>query len=170
MRVRAPGGASQPRRRGDGRGLAERGFDVLINRSRVLERDGASPRHRADDVNHLCRGCPCGIDGRPERRVALVHSAEMADVADRAGYALYLCGHTHGGQIACLAAKPIFTSSRVAGTQPLACGGRMTGYTNSGLGVSSPIVRFNSRGEVAVITLRREMVGAVWIEPTTPPV
>ncbi len=32
--------------------------------------------------------------------------------------------------------------------------GRMTGYTNSGLGVAYPPVRFNCRGEIALITLR----------------
>ena len=31
--------------------------------------------------------------------IALVHSAEMAEIAAKAGYSLYLCGHTHGGQI-----------------------------------------------------------------------
>jgi uncharacterized protein len=34
--------------------------------------------------------------------------------------------------------------------------GRMAGYTSCGVGVSGPPVRFNSRGEVALITLRRE--------------
>ena len=155
--------------------LAETGFDVLINRSRVLERDGERLRITGlDDVNHFyTEAAPAAFDGHDgECRVALVHSAEMADVADRAGYALYLCGHTHGGQICLPGGKPIVT--QLTCCRHAAVGlwrqGRMTGYTNSGLGVSSPIVRFNSRGEVAVITLRREMVGAVGIEPTTPPV
>ena len=33
--------------------------------------------------------------------------------------------------------------------------GDMIGYTTSGVGVSRPPVRFNCRGEVAFITLRR---------------
>jgi len=33
--------------------------------------------------------------------------------------------------------------------------GRMTGYTSTGLGVAKPPVRFNCRGEVTIITLRR---------------
>jgi len=154
--------------------LAERGFDVLINRSRVLERDGTRLRVTGlDDVNHFyTESAPAAFDAHDgECRVALVHSAEMADVADRAGYALYLCGHTHGGQICLPGGKPIVT--QLTRCRHAAVGlwrqGRMTGYTSSGLGVSPPIVRFNSRGEVAVITLRREMVGAVGIEPTTLP-
>jgi predicted MPP superfamily phosphohydrolase len=154
--------------------LAERGFDVLINRSQVLERDGERLRVTGlDDVNHFyTEAAPAAFDGHDgEWRMALVHSAEMADVADRAGYALYLCGHTHGGQICLPGGKPIVT--QLTRCRHAAVGlwrqGRMTGYTSSGLGVSPPIVRFNSRGEVAVITLRREMVGAVGIEPTTPP-
>jgi predicted MPP superfamily phosphohydrolase len=32
----------------------------------------------------------------------------------------------------------------------------MAGYTSCGLGVSGPPVRFNSRGEATLITLRKE--------------
>ena len=124
--------------------------------------------------NHFyTEAAPAAFDGHDgECRIALVHSAEMADVADRAGYALYLCGHTHGGQICLPGGKPIVT--QLTRCRHAAVGlwrqGGMTGYTSAGLGVSLPTVRFNSRGEVAVITLRRGMVGAVGIEPTTPPV
>jgi predicted MPP superfamily phosphohydrolase len=155
--------------------LGGKGFEVLINRSRVLERGGERVRVTGlDDVNHFyTEAAPAAFDGHDgECRIALVHSAEMADVADSAGYALYLCGHTHGGQICLPGGKPIVT--QLTRCRHAAVGlwrqGGMTGYTSAGLGVSLPAVRFNSRGEVAVITLRRGMVGAVGIEPTTPPV
>jgi uncharacterized protein len=155
--------------------LAELGFDVLINRSLVLERGGERLRITGlDDVHHFyTEAAPAAFDGHDDAcRIVLVHSAELADVADRAGYALYLCGHTHGGQICLPGGKPIVT--QLTRCRHAAVGlwrqGRMTGYTNSGLGVAPPTVRFNSRGEVAVITLRKAMVGAVGIEPTTPPV
>ncbi len=32
-------------------------------------------------------------------KIALIHSAELADVAADAGFSLYLAGHTHGGQV-----------------------------------------------------------------------
>ncbi len=155
--------------------LGELGFDVLINRSRVLERVGERLRFTGlDDVHQFyTEAAPAAFDQHDgECRIALVHSAELADVADRAGYALYLCGHTHGGQICLPGGRPIVT--QLTRCRHAAAGlwreGQMTGYTNSGLGVAEPTVRFNSRGEVAVITLRRAMVGAVGIEPTTPPV
>ena len=136
------------------------GFDVLINRSIVLQRAGAQLRVTGlDDVHQFyTEAAPAAFDRHDgECRIALVHSAELADVADRAGYALYLCGHTHGGQICLPGGKPIVT--QLTRCRHAAVGswrqGQMAGYTNSGLGVAPPTVRFNSRGEVAVITLRR---------------
>jgi predicted MPP superfamily phosphohydrolase len=140
--------------------LAEVGFDVLVNRSRLLERGGEKLRITGlDDVHQFyTEAAPAAFDEHDgECRIALVHSAELADVADRAGYGLYLCGHTHGGQICLPGGKPILT--QLTRCRHAAVGswqqGQMVGYTNSGLGVAPPTVRFNSRGEVAVITLRR---------------
>ena len=36
---------------------------------------------------------------------------------------------------------------------------QMTGYTTSGIGVSGLPVRFNSRGEAVIVTLRRAETG-----------
>jgi uncharacterized protein len=142
--------------------LAGSGFEVLINRSRVLEREGERLRFTGlDDVHQFyTEAAPAAFDEHEgECRIALVHSAELADVAERAGYGLYLCGHTHGGQVCLPGGKPVVT--QLTRFRHAAAGlwqhGGMTGYTSRGLGVSSPTVRFNSRGEVAVITLRREM-------------
>jgi predicted MPP superfamily phosphohydrolase len=89
--------------------------------------------------------------------VALVHSPELAEAAADAGVALYLTGHTHGGQICLPNGRPILTNS--AAPRRYSSGrwrcGDMVGYTSTGLGVSGIPVRFNSRGEVALITLRR---------------
>jgi hypothetical protein len=80
----------------------------------------------------------------------------MADHAAEAGYALYLAGHTHGGQICLPGGRPVFSTLTRChhGAVGLWRHGTMTGYTNSGLGVAYPPVRFNCRGEVAIITLR----------------
>lgn len=140
--------------------LEEKGFDVLINRSRLLERDGERLRVTGlDDVhNFYTEAARAAFEGHEgECRIALVHSAEMADFADEAGYALYLSGHTHGGQICLPGGRPIVTQLKRC--RHAAVGlwrqGHMTGYTSSGLGVSDPPVRFNSRGEVTIVTLRR---------------
>src|SRR5260221_627400 len=133
--------------------LEEKGFDVLINRSRVLERGGERLCVTGlDDVhNFYTEAAGAALkDHDGECRIALVHSAEMADFADQAGYALYLSGHTHAGQICLPGGRPVIT--QLARCKHAAVGlwrqGRMTGYTSAGLGVSEPSVRFNCRGEV----------------------
>lgn len=141
-------------------GLERLGFEVLINRSLVLRRGDESLRVTGlDDVNcFYTEAAAAALDDHDgEFRIALVHSAEVADDADAAGYALYLCGHTHGGQICLPGGRIVF--SQLTRCRHAARGlwrqGRMTGYTSCGLGVSQPAVRFNTRGEVAVITLRK---------------
>lgn len=145
--------------------LEEKGFDVLVNRSQVIERGGERLRVTGlDDVHNFYTDAAHAAfhdhedkDQGGEYRIALVHSAEMADVADEAGYGLYLSGHTHAGQICLPGGKPVFT--QLTRCRHAAVGlwrqGRMAGYTSAGLGVSEPPVRFNCRGEVTIITLRR---------------
>ena len=112
-----------------------------------------------DDVHHFyTEGARQALIGTASGfKIALVHSAEVADVAAEAGYALYICGHTHGGQVCLPGGRPIIT--HLTQHRFAAAGlwrfGQMTGYTSRGVGVSGPPVRFNSRGEVGLITLRR---------------
>lgn len=139
--------------------LGTLGFEVLVNRSTVIERGVDRIRITGlDDVNsfyteaaHRALGAHEG-----ECRIALIHSAEMADHAAEAGYALYLSGHTHGGQICLPGGRPLVTGlSRCRhGAVGLWREGAMTGYTSAGLGVAHPAVRFNCPGEVTIITLR----------------
>ena len=135
-------------------------FEVLVNRSLVIRRAGESLRVTGlDDVHSFYTDAARAAlyDHGGEFRIALVHSAEVADDADEAGYSLYLCGHTHGGQICLPGGRPLVTHLKRC--QHAARGlwrqGGMTGYTSCGLGVSDLPVRFNSRGEIALITLRR---------------
>ena len=84
-------------------------------------------------------------------KIAIVHSPHGAEQAAQCGYALYLTGHTHGGQICLPGGMPIFTGMhghRAFASDLWHCNG-MTGYTTNGVGVSGSPVRFNSRGEVA---------------------
>lgn len=87
--------------------------------------------------------------------IALVHTPDMAAEAASAGFDLYLCGHTHGGQICLPGGKPIITNCR---RRPdLASGlwreGSMWGYTSRGAGVSSIPRRHNCPPEVTLIRL-----------------
>jgi predicted MPP superfamily phosphohydrolase len=139
--------------------LGTLGFEVLVNRSVAIDRGADRIRVTGlDDVNSFySEAARRALDAHEgECRIALIHSAEMADHAAEAGYALYLAGHTHGGQICLPGGRPLFTGlSRCRhGAVGLWREGAMTGYTSAGLGVSHPPVRFNCRGEVAIITLR----------------
>ncbi len=137
---------------------------VLTNDSITLERG----RERIvvtglDDVHHFYTESArqALIRGTGEFKIALVHSPEVADFAAEAGYALYLSGHTHGGQVCLPGGHPIIT--HLTRHRFAAAGlwqfGQMTGYTSRGLGVSLPPVRFNCRGDAALITLRRQSGG-----------
>lgn len=88
--------------------------------------------------------------------VALVHSPEVFDIAADLGVDLYLCGHTHAGQVCLPGGRPII--------KHLSRGRRyykgtwkhraMVGITNAGAGTSGVPVRFNTRGEILHLTLR----------------
>ena len=97
-------------------GLLERmGFDVLVNRSILLRHGDDSLRVTGlDDVHSFYTEAALAALGEHdgEFRIALVHSAEVADDADAAGYALYLCGHTHGGQICLPNGDPLYVPSK----------------------------------------------------------
>jgi hypothetical protein len=94
--------------------------------------------------------------------IALVHSPEAYDVAAGLGVDLYLCGHTHAGQVCLPGGRPVI--------RHLSRGRRfyrgtwrhrgMLGVTNAGAGTSGVPVRFNTRGEILVLTLRRPAAGS----------
>ena len=134
------------------------GFETLVNRSVTLDRNGQSIRITGlDDVHSFYSpAARAALEPGDGFQVALVHSAEMADHAADAGYGLYLCGHTHGGQICLPGRRPVFTQLVRCrhGASGLWREGKMVGYTTPGLGVSPPTLRFNSRGGAALITLR----------------
>ncbi len=91
-------------------------------------------------------------------KIALVHTTELFDIASRNGYSLYLCGHTHGGQICLPGGKPLIThqfeGKKFFKGEWHANG--MTGYTSRGCGVSGIPLRFNCPGEVVLITLKKQ--------------
>jgi len=142
--------------------LENLGFEVLLNRSIILKRGverivvtGLDDVHRffTPDALGALLEAPEGF------RIALVHSAEVADHAAAAGYALYISGHTHGGQICLPGGRPIVTHLRRCRHAGVGTWneGSMIGYTSRGLGVGDVPLRFNCRGEVSVITLRRSI-------------
>jgi predicted MPP superfamily phosphohydrolase len=135
------------------------GIRVLINETHTILRDGAELHLTGtDDVHYYYTDAARdALAAAPEGfKIALIHSAELADSAAENGFHLYLAGHTHGGQVCLPGGWPIITHMnryrRYA--RGLWRHGDMRGYTSTGVGVSGLPVRFNTRGEVVLITLR----------------
>jgi predicted MPP superfamily phosphohydrolase len=136
------------------------GVTMLANQTVTVKRDGASLHLVGiDDVHYYytdqaavaLRAAPAGF------KIALIHSPELVREAAAAGVSLYLAGHTHGGQICLPGGWPIITHMAAPRrySRGLWRSGAMVGYTSTGAGTSGIPVRFNSRSEVALITLRR---------------
>ena len=141
--------------------LEEAGVIILINESWPIER-GASriwiagvddPHYyKLDDARQACRDIP-----DDSFTIFLAHSPETYKQAAVEKVDLYICGHTHGGQICLPNKRPVFTNSRAP---HLTSVGEwrlkdMLGYTSRGVGASSIPVRFNCPGEACIITLRQ---------------
>lgn len=89
--------------------------------------------------------------------VLLSHSAVVWKEAEEAGVSLLLCGHTHGGQVWLpLVTRLLWT---LPPNSPIYRGfanlGGMWININRGIGTSMAPLRFLSRPEITVITLRR---------------
>lgn len=89
--------------------------------------------------------------------IFLAHSPEAYKQAANCRACLYLCGHTHGGQICLPGRGALLTNSRAP---RFTAAGRwqyqgMTGYTSRGAGASGIPLRFNCPGEISLLTLRK---------------
>ncbi len=139
----------------------ETGIIMLINDSVPIATDngriwlvGVDDPHyyRTHNVPHAF-----GDISEGECVIFLAHSPEVYREAADHGASLYLCGHTHGGQICLPGSGPLITNSRAP--RFTATGrwqyDRMAGYTSRGVGASGVPLRFNCPGEITLITLRR---------------
>ncbi|MBT3209986.1 MAG: metallophosphoesterase [Bacteroidetes bacterium] len=93
-----------------------------------------------------------------EFKILLAHSPEMFREAEKNGYSLYFCGHTHAGQICLPGGIPLIThlydgKKFYKGKWQYK---KLSGYTSSGCGVSGIPIRFNCIGEVAILTLKKK--------------
>ena len=92
--------------------------------------------------------------------IFLAHSPEAYTQAANFRARLYLCGHTHGGQICLPGQGALLTNSRAP--RFTADGSwqyqGMTGYTSRGAGASGIPLRFNCPGEISLLTLRKEIM------------
>ncbi|MBF0154045.1 MAG: metallophosphoesterase [Magnetococcales bacterium] len=141
--------------------LEEMGYRVLINEEATVHRQNAAIHLLGlDDTYFFPTRMALAKLSAPRQEgfnILLVHSPEIAAIAARHGFDLYLCGHTHGGQVCWPTGKPIMTNMRQGCKQHgqgLWRHGTMIGRTSNGLGSSSVPIRFFNHPECVRIVLR----------------
>jgi predicted MPP superfamily phosphohydrolase len=131
---------------------------VLRNRSVPLEQRGA--RLWLSGVDDVLEGKP-DLDltlrevPQTEPVVLLAHEPDFADRVARYPVDLQLSGHSHGGQIRIpLVGAPYLPELARKYPQGLWRVGRLTGYTNVGLGTIRVPIRLACPPEISLLTLR----------------
>jgi hypothetical protein len=106
-----------------------------------------------DDLARAVSGIPAGAF-----TILLAHSPELYAEAAARGINLYLCGHTHAGQICLPGGTPILVNTNCP--RRLARGAwrhrNLQGYTSAGVGSSFLPVRFNCPPEIVLVELRKQ--------------
>jgi predicted MPP superfamily phosphohydrolase len=138
--------------------MEARGIEVLYNESVALTIEGAllwivgldDPHSFHDDVEAAYRGVRAD-----EPSIVLAHSWEPVVDCEPRGARLYLCGHTHGGQVRLpIVGAPLHQTYR----EPPRNGGvswvgRSALHISHGLGGTHKL-RFRVRPQAALFTLR----------------
>jgi predicted MPP superfamily phosphohydrolase len=142
--------------------LESLGVRMLINEAVEITRgDDSLWMIGVDDPHHYgCDDLPGALESVPPDafKVVLAHSPEMFNEAAAAQISLYLCGHTHAGQI-CLpgVGAPLMNADCPrAYTHGHWRHGCMLGYTSAGVGCSLLPVRYNCPAEITLIELARK--------------
>ncbi|MBE2232043.1 MAG: metallophosphoesterase [Anaerolinea sp.] len=136
--------------------LGEAGVTLLLNQAVRLETDAPLWLAGLDDVWERKHDMAAALAGAPddECKLLLVHEPDYADEAARYPVDLQLSGHSHGGQINLPGygrpVLPYLGRKYPAGLYQV---GPLALYTNRGIGVIAPPVRFNCPPEVTLLTL-----------------
>jgi uncharacterized protein len=140
-------------------GLRERNITVLRNQNLPLERENSriwlsgidDALLGAADLPQALRGIPAN-----ETKILLAHEPDYADYAARFAVDLQLSGHSHGGQVR-LPGIGALVLPELAENYPMGLNRvrELQVYTNVGVGVIDPPVRFLCPPEVTWITLLR---------------
>lgn len=141
--------------------MEEMGIRMLINESYSIHKNGASLQvigtddvhyYYSDQALHALEKTNSGFS------IALVHSPELYDVASEMGIDLYLCGHTHAGQICLPGGIPFFKhlnkGKKYYKGHWVYRG--MQGITHCGVGACGIPVRFGTRGELLILRLHKK--------------
>lgn len=142
-------------------GLEDMGYRLLMNEHAEICRNGETLYLAGVDDAHFYKvhnlhraGDDIPLGGIS---ILLSHTPEIFREAAHAGFDIFLCGHTHGGQICLPGGIPVTLDSdcpRALGRGPWRMNG-MQGYTSPGSGTSVINVRLNCPAEVTLHTLTR---------------
>ncbi|MEN8097530.1 MAG: metallophosphoesterase [Chloroflexota bacterium] len=138
--------------------VEEVGIKLLRNQSVKVERNGAAIYlagiddiwEEQHDLHTALRDVPADASV-----ILLAHEPDIADeIAEESRVVFQLSGHSHGGQVSPPLIGPLILPY-LAQKYPagLAQVGGLLVYTNRGLGNMRPLVRFNCRPEITLITL-----------------
>jgi hypothetical protein len=141
-------------------------ISLLMNESAVVELDEQRhlvimgldcTHHLPTDAAALSRLVSTSPNHQPN--VLLYHAPDLMPEAAGHGIDLYLCGHTHGGQVRLPVIGAILTSSQLGKRYEMGLyrEGRTHMYVSRGVGLeglSAPRVRFLAPPEITLITLQ----------------
>lgn len=139
--------------------LERMGVQMLLNEAVPLQRGSEEIMLAGVDDPHFykCHDLHKALSAMAPDQVAILlsHSPEIAREASICGVDLFLCGHTHGGQICLPGGIAMFANSAcdsryVSGSWEC---GAMQGYTSRGTGFSLTAARFFCPPEVTLHTL-----------------
>lgn len=142
--------------------LEDMGIKMLLNESKKISLNddsiyiaGIDDAHyfRVDNIEKSAQGIvPQSVS------ILLSHTPEIYRQAAYAGFDIFLCGHTHGGQICLPGGIPITLDARCP--RYMGAGAwryhSMKGYTSVGAGTSIVNVRLNCKPEVTLHQLHHE--------------
>jgi predicted MPP superfamily phosphohydrolase len=140
--------------------LERLGVRMLINDAMQVQRGHESTWVIGVDDPHYygCDDLPTALRDVPAEafKILLVHTPEIIPEAEAAGIDLYLCGHTHGGQVCLPFIGPLITNANCARayTRGVWTYKALQGYTNPGVGTSGVPVRFFCPPEIGLVELR----------------
>jgi hypothetical protein len=141
--------------------LEQLGVKMLVNEALAISQEAQRLWLLGVDDPHYygCADIPSTLCGIPEDafKILLVHTPELFAEAAAHGVQLYLCGHTHGGQICLPLLGPVVTNANCPRAYVRGHWRHETvqGYTNAGVGASGVPVRFFCPAEIGLITLQR---------------
>ena len=144
--------------------LLHNGIPMLDNQNVIIPVDSANILLSAISNTYVKQASGNVLDsltnftGKADFKIFLVHQPRerLVNKASQKNYDLYLCGHTHGGQIVMLFPFSNILISRFESkyTKGKYFINKMMVYVNRGLGMSIAPVRYNATPEITIIKLQ----------------